>query len=520
MLRSVSVENYRSFAQKATIELRPITILLGRNSAGKSSLTRLFPLLRQSMERGTSAPILWNSSSVDFGRITDVINRDHPNAPIRLTFDLCDQPLTSIGRSRPYMSPNAALPDVEADLKFTAVLRAGVDGKTHYEKIELMVGNDKIVFEFKISGSLIYINDRKYEKNSYWKDLHLDSSRLFPYVLFESKKGERVSEYPDTRDELYSILQRLVDLSNESIPAPSQRARRQQPFIDLAHSPIMPLVSRPLLLKTLFDLPNFRGLENVRPQDIDRLADLLLLTHCGALLEYIGSIVTPAMQNLSYLGPIRASGNRFYREQELSVDRIDDTGENLATYLGSLSPHELASFNNILRDAFGVEVRPHSEAGHLSIEIGRPGDEKYDNLADVGFGYSQVLPLVAQIHSDTKRNRFIARQRMTQILISAVEQPELHLHPAYQANLADLFVAAIEEAKRRGDTPIVILETHSEALISRIGELISYGRLSTNDVAVHFVDKDDYIGGSTVRVAEFDEYGMIVNWPVGFFSAR
>ena len=65
------------------------------------------------------------------------------------------------------------------------------------------------------------------------------------------------------------------------------------------------------------------------------------------------------------MGPIRASGNRFYREQELSVDKIDEKGENLATYLNSLNPIDLDSFNNLIRDSFGIEVRPQSYTGHL-----------------------------------------------------------------------------------------------------------------------------------------------------------
>jgi len=53
-----------------------------------------------------------------------------------------------------------------------------------------------------------------------------------------------------------------------------------------------------------------------------------------------------------------------------------------------------------------------------------------------------------------------------------------------------------------------------------VGELIADGQLSPSDVAVHFIEKDEVTGESTIRLGEFDSDGFIENWPVGFFSAR
>lgn len=522
MLRSVSVENYRSFVERATIHLRPITILLGRNSAGKSSLTRLFPLLRQSMERGTSAPILWNSTSVDFGRITDVISRQHPSKPIQITFEMLNEDLGGLGRrnANRYLTSAIESSRFFCDIRFTAFLRAGSDGKTIFERFDLWIDNDRVRFDLRASGTVITVNDRRYEKGRFWASIVCNAKQLFPFVLFESKEDNRVSEYPETGTAVLAALGKLVTLPDDDKSTLAiARNRRSATLIDVNLSPPMPFVPRRHLLEVLREQRGFRPESEIQQDTVDNLADLLLLTYASEMVEMVGSRITAAMESLSYLGPIRASGNRFYREQELSVDKIDDTGENLATYISSLSYGELESFNKILFESFGVEVKAHPEAGHLSIEIGRPGDEKYDNLADVGFGYSQVLPLVAQIHSESRRDKF-PRTRENLIQISAIEQPELHLHPAYQANLADLFVLSIESAKKRHKTPVIILETHSEALVGRIGELISAGRLNPEDVAVHFVDKDESAGTSTVRLAEYDTDGDIIDWPVGFFSAR
>jgi predicted ATPase len=149
--------------------------------------------------------------------------------------------------------------------------------------------------------------------------------------------------------------------------------------------------------------------------------------------------------------------------------------------------------------------------------VGTADGEEYDNLADVGFGFSQLLPLVAQIHSYRRRARRGIRAEARQQII-AIEQPELHLHPAFQAKLADLFARAI--APNEGVAPTIILESHSEALIARLGELVVEGKLNPADVILHFVEKDDKAGLSTVRVGQFAPDGSIDNWPVGFFSSR
>jgi predicted ATPase len=73
---SYSVENIRRLAQVEPIEIRPITVLVGRNSAGKSTFLRSLPLIRQSIETRSSAPILWYGDLVDFGDFKTAVSED------------------------------------------------------------------------------------------------------------------------------------------------------------------------------------------------------------------------------------------------------------------------------------------------------------------------------------------------------------------------------------------------------------------------------------------------------------
>ena len=74
-LKAIRLKNLRSLKDTGDIELKPITILVGKNSVGKSTFLRTFPLLRQSCEKETRAPILWYGNLVDFGDFGTALNK-------------------------------------------------------------------------------------------------------------------------------------------------------------------------------------------------------------------------------------------------------------------------------------------------------------------------------------------------------------------------------------------------------------------------------------------------------------
>ncbi|ENG8658040.1 AAA family ATPase, partial [Salmonella enterica subsp. enterica serovar Bareilly] len=82
------IQNFRSFVDRTFIDIKPITVFVGKNSSGKSSLLRTFPLLRQSVEENTTGPILWYGRYVDFGDFTDVLSRNTENKEITFSFSL------------------------------------------------------------------------------------------------------------------------------------------------------------------------------------------------------------------------------------------------------------------------------------------------------------------------------------------------------------------------------------------------------------------------------------------------
>lgn len=87
---SYSLKNLRSLESTPILPLRPITILVGRNSAGKSTFLRSFSLLRQSLEARSSAPILWYGEYVDFGDFAAAVSYADTKRDISFCFEVSD----------------------------------------------------------------------------------------------------------------------------------------------------------------------------------------------------------------------------------------------------------------------------------------------------------------------------------------------------------------------------------------------------------------------------------------------
>jgi predicted ATPase len=126
-------------------------------------------------------------------------------------------------------------------------------------------------------------------------------------------------------------------------------------------------------------------------------------------------------------------------------------------------------------------------------------------LTDVGFGVSQVLPVIVECFYVPRRS------------IVIFEQPEIHLHPSVQAELADLFVDAIRAREHgSGRDCQFIVESHSEHFLQRLQRRIAEEELSPQDAALYFVHTKD--AAAHLEPLDVDLYGNIRNWPAGFFG--
>lgn len=126
------------------------------------------------------------------------------------------------------------------------------------------------------------------------------------------------------------------------------------------------------------------------------------------------------------------------------------------------------------------------------------------NLADSGFGLSQVLPVIVAGYYTSPGASII------------LEQPEIHLHPSLQSRLADLFIALAVPERGPGEAKQIIVETHSDHLIRRLCRRIAEGRVNPDQIAVFWFEPS--ASGTVIRQLSLNEKGQIEYWPKGFLD--
>lgn len=224
-----------------------------------------------------------------------------------------------------------------------------------------------------------------------------------------------------------------------------------------------------------------------------------------------------ALDKLYYLGPLREHPQRDYLWARSRPRDVGEKGER--TIDAIIAAQAAGDMQNLKRHGWrkpfdyiiahwlcrlGLvsefrieEIAPGSNRWQAKVRTREGGAEVM--LTDVGFGLSQVLPVITLLYYVPKGSTVI------------LEQPEIHLHPLAQAELAD---AIIHAAGHRGVQ--VILESHSEQLLLRLQRRIAEDLISADDVALYFCEAHDAV--SELRELQVDTFGTILNWPDKFMG--
>lgn len=526
-INSFRVRNLRSILDSGYIKIKPITILVGRNSSGKSTIARILPLLRQSVEASKRGPLLWWGRLVDFGGFEESINRSAKDDVIgldfKINFELDDLRKTArrgLGRLSLFRSLYDGEIDVSINFKSTTK-------NTYTSDVEIKLFDFKCRVFFEDDGHVISITCGSYIWKPTEKEIcYATQDRLVPSHIFfkvsekdpaDGKNGIQWESHDPLQPELERVLSLLVHGN-------TARSRIRH----LATK--IPIGFKEDIFKTLSsigDPPSFRDNLSVvgsKSPTFQNLCDMAFVSNLDILLDQINTALSNFSKEVVYLEPLRATAQRYYRQQALAVDEIDSKGENIAMYLDSLAPAKLLDFNLWLSANFGIKVDAKKIGGHISINITQEGGVGR-NIADMGFGFSQMLPIATQLWAASSTfSQGVPNRSTIKNPVIVIEQPELHLHPEYQARIANIFVAAVkkrtEAAKsitQRGSLSI-IAETHSPAIINRLGELISENIISQDDVQIILLSQENTNMPSQVITSKFNSDGVLVNWPAGFFE--
>lgn len=230
-----------------------------------------------------------------------------------------------------------------------------------------------------------------------------------------------------------------------------------------------------------------------------------------------------ALSSVYYLGPLREHPKRIYSWSGETPESVGQKGEfSIAAILAASAQdrklnrgpkRHLARFDEFiaqwLKDLGIIEsfaVKPVAE-GRKEYEVlvkVHPTSSEV-KITDVGFGVSQVLPALVQA--------FYCPPNST----IWMEQPEIHLHPQVQAELADVFISATQARENGKERNVqLIVESHSEHFLNRLQRRVAEGAISPDDVAVYFCRR----GGSATELEplRLNVLGEIENWPENFFG--
>ena len=233
-------------------------------------------------------------------------------------------------------------------------------------------------------------------------------------------------------------------------------------------------------------------------------------------LRQFSSAFEVLFSHIHYLGPTRVHPQRHYHWERTHPKEIDLWGNKAVDALLSARVRQLTIAHNggsssieeristwlqkmELAHSFQLVPKGSLEDNNYEIRIRKTPNSAEVTLADVGYGVGDLFPLLVHCCYVPEGSTLI------------LEQPGIHLHPMAQAQLADLFLEVIAERNLQ-----ILVESHSEHLLTRLQRRIAEKQIDQDDVALYFCRNTD--GVSTIEGLEVTESGDIKNWPENFFG--
>jgi AAA ATPase domain len=545
----VRVRNLRSLADTTEIELKPITLLVGANNSGKSSFLRFFPLLKQSTETRTNSGLLLNEPYVDYGLFPIALRQgaDPPEITFDLGTSLFPQPSGSQRHSVVIVDGQGkVLPRFEFILhpmtfnfSISFARRTREDLYSYVRRLSITIGSpgamDTVSLDANENGEVTSLQINDYTAKLEAEALRIRAGRGIVPVLADASEQEEEGEF------VSEALSRATGFNNSFLEATrsifhggTKTTRRLQIFRALKLGTPDAMLDQ---MRKITDVGSWnQSVARWNPQSapFQKLRNLIIGDRLAAVLKALSFTVAEFARGVTYFEPVRARVQRDYRSRDVQVKSVDPDGANVAMFLMRLAASRRNEFREWSAKNFGFSVysKAVGDGARVALRLKETRTGAEFNIADMGFGYSQMLPLLVQIWrlSIEERGTRYYRQRTSLLRaglnlpilgnLVAIEQPELHLHPELQARMADFFVNSIRVMKEHKGSIRFVIETHSQTIVNRLGHLIEAKEIAAEDVQLLLFErgvpgKDPMV--SEVTKATFTTDGILQNWPFGFF---
>ncbi len=549
MLNSISVKNYKAF-DEGSINIKPITILLGANNVGKSSILQLFLMLQQTALCDTNyrSALKLSGGFVSLGEGINLLRKKDKNKALTIGFDFVNQNLYDQLKFKlfnKYVEEVALFAAMTSSL-FTSDRKlnnlANIFSKNTLFRPDLQKEEFSKYSERKEFISLLEETKKIINKGGI-QSIFKNKDDLYFFYRYTHDHikllGDSLEEYLITFDFLKSISNIVTDTHfrveyEMSLKDLVLYMKRMVIFINSKRVVSVDLDNQPI--KIYSDLIDFSKLQSsnrkftsslnhifVNPKTIfsfivnpenNNESRLSLFAH---YLNIILNDVNTSMKNafhddkINYVSPLRAHPKRYYfldkAKTNLYVDTLD--GDAIT---------EVLKENSGLRN----QVNEWFKKFNIKIDVNQMQDIIHKlvvnqntlslDITDVGFGISQILPVIIQ--------GFLSHQKS----ITLIEQPEIHLHPKMQAELADLFIDIATEKDRRHNDKVranrfLIIETHSEYLLKRLRRRISEGIIPPELVAIYLISPQNEEHAATIKELVIEDKGHF-EWPTDFYGGE
>lgn len=582
MINKWILDNFKSIESREELEFRPLTIFTGANSSGKSTILQSVLLVSQTLQSGiVSRSIVMNGGIKKFGSYSDIVNQRLYKKDMTFGFEITEDVNTDKRFSSPWSSDVKSLrcefvvgaqkeDDLQPYMKSLTLKCCDEDGNNASidvvknegpsDQVKEIVSTFKDMFE---SEELNYdvkmhIDERfsriHFEFEHKEEPIGVSFSHFLPYYIINyfnrndkigSKLFERMLDglpLPSRfigrygLEELEAISSKVVDMGWEIAQEVYDKSFEKLPVRkkkDFQHA--FDAYKENGKIIDLFTLIQTSGLQaSERTKYLENILKKIQSLPPRYELERIPAHIVPGIdytkdffcEHIWYLGPLREEPKALYPlESDGSTKDVGYKGENTAAVfdfnraqkIESISPSAFENLEDVklkkkrttlektvkewliyLGVASDIDSDDRGKIGH-TLQISNDIKLKQD-LTHVGVGVSQVLPILVMSLLAEKGDVII------------LEQPELHLHPKVQTRLADFFVAMNALGKQ------CLVETHSEYLINRLRYLVALSDDTkvSDDTMIYFVQKEG--GHSKYRPVTINKYGVIEEWPDGFFD--
>lgn len=542
MITGISIENFKGVRDRVDIEFKPITLLFGANSAGKSTILHALHYAREVFERRNLDPeeTVSGGNHVDLGGFEKLVHNQERGRTITLRVQVDTGALNWPSFNEPQSHDSYEVPN--PDQLFYQPDSLSVELSIVWSEMIQMpfVQEQKLQFDGREIATVSAQPGRK-STNIEIDLTHPCLAHFQDCGLVSQMFGEGRLDGDANISGLAMLICDVTDFELDT-ESPDDIAKKIGSWRLQAES------TDALLDETV--RLEFGLLETEESPFVDGIFNSMTESCLHQVLIGPSQVVAEALMKARYLGPVRDTPPRNFRPQKMDMDErwasglgawdtLSRADEKLVTEVSDWlqNPAKLDSgygverFNYIELDiADDIYRRLVSGLGFDDVDkdqleklsevpirqrlIIRPSTNSSIELApcDVGAGISQVLPVV------------VAALDSLGLLVT-IEQPELHLHPRLQAELADLFVQASGKSDKENQNHF-LLETHSEHLVLRLLRRIRETEkktqpegceLRTDDLAIYYAKQE--AGSTIIERIDVDVKGEFIQpWPDDFFE--